>query len=947
MARLGSAADESPLGKSRRPLPWGHRGSAIKQSVMKVRVRTAILVATAVAAGAAALFVAADWWSALPEGLVARYTGSEACAECHEEEYRLWLGSDHELAMELATPKTVLGDFNGAEYLHVAFADLGRLSDEALRLVASRVPARQWALALHEADRRLVERVRQSMSPEQAEQLEAEQRNPVPVRPCDVTMAQRAVANVVRQLDREGKIHVDFGVRSKMFRRGDRFFIITDNREGQLEEFPIKYTFGVRPLQQYLVEMPDGRIQCLAVAWDTERREWFHVYGAEAIPHDDQLHWTGPRQNWNYMCAECHTTDLQKNYDPADNSYHTTWLELGVGCEACHGPGSIHIELARSRSIFWDRRYRYGLVDLKSEDPRVEIETCAPCHARRELIYPGFQAGTKFLDHWMLQLLPRPAWLEDEVYYPDGQVLAEDYVYGSFIQSRMYHEQVRCTDCHDPHSARVKYKDNRLCGQCHLPTTYDTPSHHHHPDPDKPGTLCVECHMPETTYMAADPRRDHSLRIPRPDLTVDLGIPNACNLCHHDPAKGETPEWAAHECRQWYGEPKGPEPFAYAFAAARQGKPQAESKLAAVAQRKDLSAMIRASAILELSQYRSGRAEAAAFLGLEDADGLVRAAAVRALGDASPEDLRRRVLPLVEDPLRAVRSEAARVVSRLPSTAFSAPQRRAFQRALKELLQCQEYLADQPGSHLIVGVIRRNLVDEQLRQLEQSCQHDLRAAPQRAEQITRRYHQQVRRLVREAEEAYRTALRVDPQFVPARMNLALLVYEYGDKAEAERLYREAIRLAPDFAEAYYSLGLLLAEDPQRAEETAQVLLAAAQRAPDHPRIRYNTGLGLVRLERFKEAEEHLLAAYRAQPQSADFLYALADLYIKTRRWNKAAACLNQLIRLQPGHPQWRLLLARVRAEAQRQSAQEPPAGTSTQGRTEGSDSQEPLSGDPR
>ena len=295
-----------------------------------------------------------------------------------------------------------------------------------------------------------------------------------------------------------------YGVTSRMFRQGDRFLVATDGPDGRVQTYPVKYTFGVRPLQQYLVEFPDGRVQCLPLAWDTVKREWFHLYPHEAIPAGDELHWTRPLQNWNYMCADCHSTNLQRNFDLKANRYHTTFSEINVSCETCHGPGGLHVRLARSWRLFWDRNHGYGLPRLKAPSNRVEIETCAPCHARRRIVYPGFKSGGKFLDYYMPELL------DAEYYWPDGQIRDEDYEYGSFIQSRMYHKNVRCSDCHDPHSMRVKFKDgptirdNRLCGQCHVPAKYDSPSHHHHPDSSRPGTLCIECHMPKTPYMVVD-----------------------------------------------------------------------------------------------------------------------------------------------------------------------------------------------------------------------------------------------------------------------------------------------------------------------------------------------------------------------------------------------------------------------------------------------------------
>lgn len=747
--------------------------------------------------------VVAVWWLVgwcwpLPEDAVAQYVGRDQCARCHLQQIKLWTGSDHDLAMDRATPKTVLGNFDNQEFTH-------------------------------------------------------------------------------------------FGVTSKLFRRGDDYCVTTDGPDGRMQTFTVKYTFGVRPLQQYLVEFSDGRVQCLPMAWDTQGKRWFHLYPHEAIPSTDSLHWTRPLQNWNYMCADCHTTNLQKNFDVARNTYHTTFSEINVSCETCHGPGSLHVQLADSWRIGWDRRRGYALPRLKSENSRVEIETCAPCHARRRVVYPGFRPGEKFLDYYMPELL------DTELYYADGQIRDEDYEYGSFIQSKMYQNKVRCSNCHDPHSMRVKFKegdtitDNRLCGQCHLPSKYDGPAHHHHPVPKGAargsGTLCIDCHMPTTPYMVVDPRLDHSIRIPRPDLTVSLGIPNACTGCHHDPAKEQTPAWAESQVRGWYGERKGPPHFAHAIAAGRQGKPEGQSMLDAVCRRKDVSAMVRASALVLLSHYGSQGVEAAVSEAITDPDELVRAAAARCLQELRPDSERiRRLRPLLRDPVRAVRTEAARVLSAVPRDEIPEKDLAAFDAAMEEYLVGQRAVDDQPAAHLCMGVIHAN--------------QGARA---------------------KAESDYRTALRLDPAFIPARVNLAMLYNEQNKKVEAEREYRLIVEREPKMAEAFYALGLLVAEDGKRLAEATDLLTKATQLAPQNSRMHYNRGLALQNLGRVDEAEQALLLARKLAPQATDYVYALAIFNVQQKRWDRASQFAEELCRLAPGNPQWRELSEHIRKQGAKDS----------------------------
>jgi len=788
---------------------------------------------------AAVLLLAADWWIAVPEDAPREYVRRQRCAECHQPETDAWRGSDHDRAMAPATPESVLGDFDDAEFTHQ-----GGRGETAFR-----------------------------------------------------------------------------GVTSRFFRRGEKFFVNTDGPDGKPRDFEVKYTFGVRPLQQYLVEFPDGRVQCLPVAWDTEGKRWFHLYPNEDVPHDDPLHWTGPLQNWNYMCAECHSTDLEKNYDLKTDTYHTTWSEIDVSCEACHGPGSLHCELAEAKSLFWDRRVGYGLPNLKSEDPRVEIETCARCHVRRRVIYPGFSPGDKLLDFYEPELLDSP------LYYADGQILEEDYVYGSFIQSKMYMKGVRCSDCHDPHTARVKFDDNRLCTNCHLGAhpagQYDTPAHHFHPDATQPGTKCVECHMPETTYMVVDPRRDHGFKSPRPDLTIwsrgepgVQNIPNACNGCHNDESKGETPEWAAEKIRQWYPDRIEPPHFAYAIAAGRQVKPGGERLLKSLLARKELSPMVRASALSLLGRYPNESGHREAVEDLEHADELVRLAAVRCVGSMTdPGGLYDLLAPRLHDPIRAVRLEAARLLCGVPSSEFRAEDREAFDAAVKQYVTAQEFLAEQPGSHLNLGVLYDNLKKPE-----------------------------------KALGAYRTALRLDPEFVEGHINLGMLLAERGERDEAMAHFRRAIEIRRETVEAnrraleryrshgdevqaeqqrravesitaelgeiHYSLGLLLAEKPGDLEKVAEHLAEAARLVEQNPGVHYNYGLVLQKLGRMEEAETSLKRAYRMAPQVPKHLHALAILYVQQKRWQAAAACTKELVRRWPGVREFQQLhyLATSRAE---------------------------------
>ncbi len=513
------------------------------------------------------------------------------------------------------------------------------------------------------------------------------------------------------------------GLTSRMYRSGSKFMVYTEGPDGKMTDFEVKYVLGVRPLQNYMVEfdrpadMPANeiaRLQVLRITWDTVKKEWFYLPPPdvpEKLDPQDVLHWTGIGQCWNNMCAYCHSTDLQKNFDVETLTYHTTFSEIDVSCEACHGPASLHVELARSNSWFWDRKRGYGLAQLKTADTRPQIETCAPCHSRRSVQAPHFQAGEHYYDYFNNELLA------EATYYPDGQILDEDYVFGSFIQSKMYHKDIRCTDCHNPHTARLKQDGNKVCTSCHQHPVakYDTPAHHFHKS-DSTGASCVECHMPETTYMEVDPRRDHSIRNPRPDLSLELGTPNACTRCHLSDAKisdekrrtlrqyhdwiaaardgddeirselARIDKWMLESMQKWYKKESWGDSFATALQSGRRGQADAEDLLASVAQDRKLPGMVRATAIQQRGLLPPVRSFVPEVNALKDEDPQVRAAAASRFYEQFPSlqseyldptqqrrlseqlgPLVRPLVPLLDDPRRVVRAEAGRVLAGLPS----------------------------------------------------------------------------------------------------------------------------------------------------------------------------------------------------------------------------------------------------------------------------------------
>jgi len=194
------------------------------------------------------------------------------------------------------------------------------------------------------------------------------------------------------------------GVTNKFFKRDGKFYINTQGEDGKNHDFEVLYAFGYFPLQQYLIAFPGGRLQTTRVTWNSRDKKWFHQYAGQKIYHKDWLHWTGTSQNWNTMCASCHSTNLQKNYDFKTDTYKTTWDEINVSCESCHGPGSKHNELMSSPEYKkGERTKNSGLLYAKNPNPQLQLNTCAPCHARKSDIAQMFTPSGEIMDNLIPQ----------------------------------------------------------------------------------------------------------------------------------------------------------------------------------------------------------------------------------------------------------------------------------------------------------------------------------------------------------------------------------------------------------------------------------------------------------------------------------------------------------------------------------------------------------------
>lgn len=682
------------------------------------------------------------------------------------------------------------------------------------------------------------------------------------------------------------------GITSSFFRRAGKFYVRTDGADGRLADFEITYTFGVFPLQQYLVAFPRGRLQALSLAWDTRPvtaggQRWFHLYPNERITAGDPLHWTGAHQNWNFMCADCHSTNVRKGYDPATRQYATTWSEPSVGCEACHGPGGDHIAWARRGGAAVEARAdrylaaqldeRKGVVwgidparqsPLRSR-PRLsdrEIEVCARCHARRGQVTDAIEAGDRFEDGFRASLL------EPVLFHADGQQRDEVYTYVSFLQSRMYAKGVTCSDCHDPHTGTRRLPGNALCTQCHLPSKYDTPGHSRH-TAGSAASACVVCHMPAKTYMSVDPRRDHSFRIPRPDLAVQLAVPDVCTTACH---RNRSAAWASAALERRYGHaPATSRDFGGIFHAAERGAPDRAAGLQRLASDAEQPAIVRASALQRLAAGGDLLSVEVAPGVLADPSALVRRAALAALRGADAATRLRLVPPLLSDAVRTVRIQAAMSLEDLANAGLPEPFRASFGRALDEYLSEQRFNGDRPEAQTNLGTTLAGL-------------------GQTVESIA----------------AFRESIALDRSYIPAYVNLADVHRSQGNEAEAEQMLREAIAVTPTAAPAHHALGLSLVRQ-RRIPEALAALAEAARLESGNPRYAYVYAVALHDTGSAAQALTALRASLARYPRDRDTLYLLATYAIETGRLSDARAYAARLSALEPDAADVRSLLQRL------------------------------------
>ncbi|WP_321779064.1 multiheme c-type cytochrome [Sulfurimonas sp.] len=639
-----------------------------------------------------------------------KYIGDKSCAKCHADIYKQWKGSHHDLSMQVANEKTVLGNFNNASFIS------------------------------------------------------------------------------------KSKIKTTF------FKKDKKFFVNTDGEDGKLHNYEIAYVFGVYPLQQYMIKFPKGKIQVLDIAWDSRNKKdggqhWYHLHPHVEIKSDDILHWTSPNLNWNFMCADCHSTNVKKNYNPKTKTFNTTFDVINVSCESCHGPASGHEKMINS-----GKKGKNGLAfHLKKSS---ELDVCAKCHSRRTPLDDDFSPGDNFFDHY------KNVNLNEGLYFSDGKIKDEVYVYNSFKQSKMYEQGVSCSDCHNPHSLEHKAVGEKVCYQCHTPKKYTEKKHHKHKVASQ-GSSCISCHMPSRVYMGVDERNDHSFRVPRPDLSVGSDIPNACNNCHKD----KSADWATEAMLKWYKKvPIGKQNFSHALEALRRNDKNGQKYLYDVLM-SDAPNIAKATVVEYLGNYKSLKSYKKILELLKSDDLEIRLNALHSLESYPIKYRLALTFNLLEDKRNIIQMEATRQLLNLPKKTFDIHQNKIFNKYIKKYKRMLLFNADRAQTQNNLAHLYTNLEEFD-----------------------------------KVEESYTEALRIEPMFMPTYINYAYYFQKLGEEKKALFILEKALEIENKNADIYHALGLWYIRNKNN-NKGLHLLQKAAKLSPTNVKYVYVYAIALAEVDK--------------------------------------------------------------------------------------------------
>jgi predicted CXXCH cytochrome family protein len=656
--------------------------------------------------------------------------------------------------------------------------------------------------------------------------------------------------------------------RSYEFGRKDgRPFVTVAFSDRPPETFTVDYTLGAKRYQGYLSQLPDGRIYVLPAFWQIESGRW--IDWKEITPIPDGAH--DLRQIWNANCFNCHATNLVQGYDVAAKQYRTTWTEMGIGCEACHGPGREHIALAdawdadpATKPAYDTSEHNTRLTDIlktlspRSAEPRRVFDTCAYCHGNKTNLFAGFRAGDRYEDYAL------PFMLSDDIpandlqgeFWPDGRPNRFNRNQALMLSGCFQAGAIVCTKCHVAHGSRYEHSlkvniyqgryGDTLCTQCHqeskrvpgglrLPgeerelagapsgpqggvpdsrssfTTAEGLQAHTFHAPESEGSRCIGCHMSDVNWRMLVRRRDHTFRPPNPEITARFGVPNACTTCHDD----KTPEWAAAQMDAWWGDgSRRQKDVAMADVLYRAGSGDLAvlPNLGRLAIDRSRGALIRASAADYVSRLLhggrgDGRARVQSQTSLNTAAGGSTGPLPASPSQVTPE-LVNMLIAAAADPEPMVRASAVRALAATGQTARVTPPLTA-----RLIDQARVVRARAAEALLALGIAQLpGPAGEALRNAQDEYAASLDAFPDVAvNHASRAWLESERGRADEAQQAADRAIQVDPGFARPYVIKGVLAARGGHYREAVEHWKKARALEP----GYPRIDELIAEAEKR------------------------------------------------------------------------------------------------------------------------------------
>ncbi len=650
--------------------------------------------------------------------------------------------------------------------------------------------------------------------------------------------------------------------------------VVVESDAAGSRSYPMVHVLGGKNVYYFLTLLDKGRLQTLPVAYDVVSRQWFDMAasGVRHFPGEEQgqaVSWKESPYTFNTSCHSCHVSQLSTNYDPQTDTYHTAWAEPGINCETCHGPAATHNRLARSTPP-GQRMRDPAIISTNTMTVEQRNDLCLSCHAKANPLTSSFPPGARFFDHF------DPITLEHQDFYADGRDLGENYTYTSWSLSPCVASgELDCMHCHTS-SGRYRFKSepfNKACLPCHVEKV-NNPERHTHHAAESVGSRCISCHMPKTTFARME-RSDHSMLPPAPSASIAFGSPNACNICHEQ----QDAAWADALVRSWRVRDFQERVLHRAglVEAARRRDWSSLPEMLAYLKSPQRNDVFAASLIRMMNASRDPRVAPAVAALAADPSPLIRGAAVAAMAiRARPQHIES-LLAMVVDDYRFIRLRAAPSLLALPEKQLPEKARAMLEDMRREYLDFIMARPDHWTAHYNLGNYYLGCGEADA-----------------------------------AIDAYRAALKKEPQEIMTLVNLSMAHARNKDLAQAENALREALDSAPDNASVHFNMGLLQAGKNNRRQAEAH-LKAALQADPGMAPAAYNLCV-LMAEDELAEAIDWCRKAASLQSEEPRYAFTLAYFLEQQGQSAEAVSILRSLGENYPGYREPQQLLRKIMSQ---------------------------------